>query len=294
MLAIVIPFYKLTFFEKTLNSLANQEDKRFTVYIGDDASPENPTAVLEKYKNDFKFEYKRFKDNLGSVSLVKQWERCIAMTQEEEWIMILGDDDLLDQTVVSEFYKEIEEIKTTSNVVRFASRKIDENGTTTSPIYTHPKTELATDFLFRATRSSLSEFIFHKNKISTIGFKNFPLAWYSDVLAVLEFSDFKTIYSINQAVVSVRISSLSISGGTDNLRPKYKAAFQFYYYLLTQKKANFTKRQIKELLHKSSKTYIYNKKEVALFFKISKIYLRNLFLADYLGFIKAILINYSK
>jgi len=294
MLAIVIPFYKLTFFEKTLNSLAHQKDKRFAVYIGDDASPENPTAVLEKYKNDFKFEYKRFEDNLGSVSLVKQWERCIAMSQEEEWIMILGDDDLLGETVVSEFYNALEEIKTTSNVVRFASRKIDENGTATSAIYTHPKTELATDFLFRATRSSLSEFVFNKNKISTIGFKNFPLAWYSDVLAVLEFSDFKTIYTVNQATVSVRISNLSISGGTDNLRPKYRAAFQFYYYLLNQKKANFSKEQIKELLHKISKTYVYNKKEVAFFFKISKLYLRNLFVADYLGFIKTVLSNYFK
>lgn len=41
MLAIVIPYYKLTFFEETLQSLANQSDKRFKVYIGDDASPED-------------------------------------------------------------------------------------------------------------------------------------------------------------------------------------------------------------------------------------------------------------
>ena len=33
MLAIVIPYFKLTFFEETLQSLANQTDQRFKVYI---------------------------------------------------------------------------------------------------------------------------------------------------------------------------------------------------------------------------------------------------------------------
>jgi len=38
MLAIVIPYYKRTFFEETLQSLANQTDKRFQVYVGDDTN----------------------------------------------------------------------------------------------------------------------------------------------------------------------------------------------------------------------------------------------------------------
>lgn len=41
MLAIIIPYYKFTFFEATLQSLANQTDQRFKVYIGDDASLED-------------------------------------------------------------------------------------------------------------------------------------------------------------------------------------------------------------------------------------------------------------
>ena len=55
MLAIVIPYYKLTFFEATLNSLANQTDQRFKVYIGDDASKEDTTIILEKYKGKFNY-----------------------------------------------------------------------------------------------------------------------------------------------------------------------------------------------------------------------------------------------
>ncbi len=33
MLAIVIPYYKLTFFEYTLQSLAKQTNQRFKVYV---------------------------------------------------------------------------------------------------------------------------------------------------------------------------------------------------------------------------------------------------------------------
>ena len=84
MLAIIIPYFKLTFFEETLKSLANQTDKIFKVYIGNDASPENPKIVLEKYENKLNFKYKKFETNLGSFSLVKQWERCIDLIEDEE------------------------------------------------------------------------------------------------------------------------------------------------------------------------------------------------------------------
>lgn len=42
MLAKIVPYYKLCFFEETLQSLSNKTDKGFKVYIGDDASPEDP------------------------------------------------------------------------------------------------------------------------------------------------------------------------------------------------------------------------------------------------------------
>lgn len=55
MLAAQIPYFKLAFFEETLQSLANQSDKRFKVYIGDDASPESPKNLLNHYQGKFDF-----------------------------------------------------------------------------------------------------------------------------------------------------------------------------------------------------------------------------------------------
>ncbi|WP_432222969.1 glycosyltransferase family A protein [Flavobacterium sp. TMP13] len=94
MLAIVIPYYKLAFFEATLQSLTDQTDKRFKVYIVADASPSSPSVLLEKFRGSIDFVYHRFETNLGRSSLTKQWDRCIALSTNEEWIMILGDDDI--------------------------------------------------------------------------------------------------------------------------------------------------------------------------------------------------------
>lgn len=294
MLAIVIPYYKISFFEATLQSLANQTDKRFKVYIGDDASPEEPLALLEKYINKFDFEYHRFNSNLGSISLVKQWERCISLTKNEEWMMILGDDDVLGENVVEVFYANLHEIANISNVVRFASCKINDTGLEISKTYHNPKVESSIDFLIRKSRSSLSEYIFNSKQIKTIGFKDFPLGWFSDVLAVLEFSNFGNVFSINEAMVYVRISDLSISGKQDNAKLKEKANFEFYEYLLTLKFQFFSAEQKNELYFRINKCYVNNKKKVVWFFKISKFYLGNFLIKAYFSFIKLIFLKSLK
>ena len=242
-LAIVIPYFKLNFFESTLDSLAIQTDNRFKVYIGNDYSPDDPKPLLEKYKGILKFQYVEFENNLGKKSLVKQWERCIAEVHDEDWIVILGDDDVLSKNCIEDFYENLEEIeKQQINIIRFATRVINENDEVLTDVYTHPKIESSIDFLFRklkgGTRSSLSEYVFRKKDILSIGFKNFPLAWHSDDLAVLEFSKFKSIYTILSSVVSVRLSSINISGKRDNMKIKNVSTFNYYLYLL-QKKASF-------------------------------------------------------
>ncbi|MGZ8546768.1 MAG: hypothetical protein ACXWVU_05170 [Sulfuricurvum sp.] len=93
--------------------------------------------------------------------------------------------------------------------------------------YYHPKIEKATDSLcknlLKQSRSSLSEHIFRQNFFSKKKrFQDYPLAWHSDDRAWLEFSDYKTIFTTNEAIVSFRVSSESISGKEGNLTLKRK------------------------------------------------------------------------
>lgn len=245
MIAIVIPFYKLSFFEETLQSLADQTDQRFKVYIGDDASPESPTDLLAQYQGKFDFVYHRFESNLGGISLTQQWERCIALSDEEEWLMILGDDDYLGENVVEEFYLQLLVFQSKTNVVRFASRTIVQEENYKARICYHPVWETATDAYLRKfkflTRSSLSEYVFSRKSYEKYGFYDYPLAWNSDDRAWLDFSEDKPIYSINEAIVCSRLSAINITGKKDNLELKNASLVQFYQFLIQNKIQYYSK-----------------------------------------------------
>jgi glycosyltransferase involved in cell wall biosynthesis len=255
MLAIIIPYYKLTFFEETLKSLSNQTDKRFKIYIGDDASPENPLVLLE----NFKCQYVKFDTNVGGMSLVNQWHRCIDLASED-WMMILGDDDILSPNLVEDFYKNLPDIESyKSNVVRFSTKIINGSGKLISDVYNHPKTETAAEFLCRKfskqTRSSLSEHIFKRTVVVEKRFRNFPLAWHSDDMAVIDFSESNKIYSINSSFVSVRVSEISLTGDEQFMKVKNEATFQFCGVLFKEYAASFSKIQKKIILKKLEMAY---------------------------------------
>ena len=289
MLAIVIPYYKILFFEKTLKSLENQTNKQFKVYIGDDNSPESPLSLIENYKNTLDFVYQKFDSNLGSISLVQQWKRCIDLIQDEKWIMVLGDDDCLSINAVEEFYKHKTKIEDNAiTVVRFSSQVIDEKGINSSEIFCHNEFETANDFFYRKykgiSRSSLSEYVFEAEKLKNNFFYDFPLAWHSDDLAILECSNFNTIYSINEAKVFVRISNLSISGRTDLALEKRNASKQYYERLLNHYPQKFNKQNL-QLIFRKVEYFFYNNKTISEYIKLSYLHL------NYLGFLSFLKFN---
>jgi len=216
MLAIVIPYYKKTFFEQTLASLAGQTNKDFKVYIGNDASPDDPKDLVAKYASHLDIFYKEFDENLGSKFLTRQWDRCIKLTANEDWLMLLGDDDYLESNCIESFYSRKKELEANNiQVVRFASRIFWENNSKPPETYRHPKLQKATDAFYEVyfgnSRSSLSEYIFNKSTYKEKGFRELPLAWGSDNLAWLDFSDGGEIYTINESLVNIRMSSENIS-----------------------------------------------------------------------------------
>ena len=300
MLAIVIPYYKHTFFKATLQSLANQTDKRFKVYIGDDASPKNPSDLLSKYKEQFDSVYKRFESNLGGISLIKQWDRCIAMTKDEEWIMILGDDDSMSDTCIEDFYSNLDEIEANGyNLLRFASKVDDVVNNKLSGIFTHPKLEKSTDFFFRRlsneTRSSLSEYVFKKSSYDTFGFHNYNLAWYADDRAWFEFSDFGYVFSINSSFLNIGLSDENISRKDFKNEEKQAVALRFYQYLIEEHLAKFDRKQRKRLLLYYEQL-IYNSKNTSFQFWVLMFvsFLSSFYLFQSLKFTRRLLIYLNK
>lgn len=257
-LAIIIPFYKKKYFRKTLQSLKNQSNRNFSVYIGNDHSPENIDALVTEFLGFFDFKYYKFDTNLGGSNLVAQWDRCIALSEKEEFLIILGDDDVLEENVVEEFYRFIEKTNYPNiNVIRFASQLIDEDGAEISEVYENPEVEKAADSFMRVIkgegRSSLSEHIFSRKAYKKHGFKSFPIAFGSDNVAWLEFPEMGNIYSINSANVLVRISGEHLSSSTDSaLALKRKEGIHFFTKYIIENYSTYFTREDKILILKKS------------------------------------------
>ncbi|KIA84926.1 hypothetical protein OA84_00185 [Kaistella solincola] len=263
-LAIIIPFYKEKYFRSTLESLKNQSNRNFSVYIGNDNSPEKIDGLLTEFSDFTNFKYEKFKGNLGGENLVSQWDRCIALSENEEFLMILGDDDVLEKNVVEEFYNFIEKANYFDiNVIRFASQLIDENGSIISDVYENPEIEKAADSFMRiikgAGRSSLSEHVFSRKAYEKHGFKNFPVAFGSDNVAWLEFPEMGNIYSINSAKVLVRISGEHLSSSKDSgLALKRKEGIHlFTKYIIENYSAYFKHEDLILILKKSYRNLRY-------------------------------------
>lgn len=253
-LAVIIPYYKLKFFGETLDSLEKQTCKDFNLYIGNDASPENPEETIKKHLKNTPYHYFVYEENLGGQNLAKQWERVISEASDEEWFQILGDDDVISHNFVEEFYRNLPEINQNNcNVVKFSQCWINENGERITDFTDYDQLIDPADNIgykiMKAERSSLSEHIFRKKQYLKFNFKNFPLAWATDDIAVLEFSERKYIYFIKNSKVLVRVSNENISGRTDNQLEKKNAKIASEKYLIKKHYKNLTKESLIKIIN---------------------------------------------
>lgn len=274
--AIIIPFYKIDFFEETLKSVVTQTNRNFTLLIGNDASPDDPLPLIEKYLKKEEYQYFDYKENWGGKNLALQWQRILENVTED-WFQILGDDDTISNNFVEEFYKNLHLADSHhSNVIKISQCFINETSEATNEFTNYAKIS-SSKLIWRSKylekhRSSLSEHIFRTKTYHKYKFKPFPLAWYSDDLAVLEFSEGKGIIFINEAKVYVRMSSLNISSLTNNDAEKKKAKHEYLEIILNK----YSYLLKKEELIKEFDDYLYltwkNKYPTKLNF--SRIYLK--------------------
>ena len=237
-LAIVVPFYKVDYFQDLLEALKNQTNQDFCVYVGDDCSPNDPQEIIERYKDVLNISYLRFEQNLGAVSLAKQWNRCLEMVGDETWVWVVPDDDIPAKECVAAFYNALPAAEENRvKVFRFSYKLIDENGTVTNDLqFEEPELEDNLAYYNRLMRgktaSSLGDNIFHKESlVGTGGFVDFPKAWGSDHATVLRAASGGQLRYLADATLYFRISGKNISSDTSDGVEKLKARIQFARWL---------------------------------------------------------------
>ena len=216
LLAIIIPAYKATFLTAALDSIAMQTCKDFTLYVGDDCSPEPISDIVEQYRDKIELVYQRFETNLGGKDLVAQWERCIAMSQGEPYIWLFSDDDVMEPDCVEKLLRQIEMTEGAYDLYHFDVHEINEEGKITNQLPAYPDVLKAYDYYKGKCsgrfRSYVVENVFSRRAYKQAGgFKNFDLAWGSDVATWCIFCGSKGMNKIPNAHVLWRRSSQNIT-----------------------------------------------------------------------------------
>lgn len=233
-LAIVIPAYKIDFFKDTIASLAKQTCKDFTVYVGDDCSPDDLKSLVLAYGDSIHIVYHRFNENLGGKDLVGHWERCIGLAHGEPWIWLFSDDDIIGERCVELFYKEIED-KNKFDIYHFDVKIIDSDGRIAYLPGEFPEI-IDVETLYRETskdkiRSFVVENIFSREIYEEVGgFESFPMAWGSDMATWLKMGRKNGMKTIHGDYVFWRRSDKNITPSKDREMIKRKFMIQVDFY----------------------------------------------------------------
>ena len=215
-LAIIIPAYKATFLAAALDSIAAQTCQDFTLYIGDDCSPEPIGSIVEQYREKIDIVYQRFDSNLGGKDLVAQWERCIAMSKDEPYIWLFSDDDVMEANCVAELFRQIDNTNGAYDLYHFDVKEINAEGKVAKLLPAFPPVLSAYDYYKGKSsgkyRSYVVENVFSRKVYEEKGgFKNFDLAWGSDVATWCMFCGKKGMFKVLNAHVCWRRSKENIT-----------------------------------------------------------------------------------
>lgn len=238
LLTVVIPAYKRAYLGAALDSLRAQTSRGFRVVVADDASPEDLQPIVERSGAGLNLVYERFDRNLGGADLTAHWNRAVRLAWTD-WILLLGDDDLLDPDAVAGFYSVLDETRAAFDLYRFSTRRIDGAGNVVAVHDAHPREESALAFLeerLHERRSSFTcEYLFRRSAWERIGgFVSFPLAWCSDDATWLALGAECGIRAIEGPRASWRLSNDNISSRRPELAlAKLRARSLFAKWLAT-------------------------------------------------------------
>lgn len=231
-LAVIIPAYKHEFFDKALQSLANQTNKSFNIYIGDDCSPFDLKSIVDKHTNQLNISYTRFTNNIGAKNLVHQWNRCVKLTKTERWLWLFSDDDIADANCVEVFFKTVEADNKQFDVYRFDTRVIDKDdrliGNNPESPFVERSFDMALEILKFNRGNSMPDHIFSREVYEQFnGFVYTEYAQGADWATSILFSSIKGICTMNGAKVSWRLSDQNISGQASKKNEMLRGYLQF-------------------------------------------------------------------
>lgn len=211
--SICIPAYKSKYFKECIGSILNQTLPDFELIILNDCSPE-PVKEIVASLEDPRIRYFENEKNVGSVDLVDNWNKCLNFAIGE-FVLIMGDDDLLRADYLEEFSNLISTFPDL-DIFHCRSLVIDDFGNDVMLTPALPQFEQVYDSIWHRLhqlRSNyISDYVYRTESLrSRGGFFKLPLAWGSDDITAFIASAEKGIANTNTPVFHYRSNRLSIT-----------------------------------------------------------------------------------
>lgn len=245
---IAIPAYKASYLYEAIESALSQDYKNIELVVVDDDSPFHLESIVNKF-NDSRIRYYKNKENLGKISIVHNWNKCLSLANGE-YFVLLCDDDILLPNFVSELlhlaYKYPD-----CNV--FHARKINlqkDLSKTESPIW--PEYESAESFLrnrlAKKRHHTITEFLYRTEAIQEKKYVVFPKGFYSDNVSIIRFSQDGGIASSKDCLAIFRYSEehITTNSSPENCIGKTKDAIAYWKWIQQFDIAKEYKQQINE------------------------------------------------
>ena len=171
-IAFLIPAYRAKDLHKTLHSLAVQTDRDFTVYLADDAVPEDLSALPAEFEDAFDIRYTRFEERLGDVSRSKHLSRALSLARGETFVCFLEEDAELTPDCVKRMRRTIAR-HPEHDVYHWNVETLDATGAPSGKVLRYGAS-LRTDKLFRKLfmkgyPAPLSSFVFRRETLLSKG-----------------------------------------------------------------------------------------------------------------------------
>ena len=232
MVTIAIPAYKQTFLSDAIESALNQTYRDIELLIVNDHSPYDIEKKVNSYK-DNRIRYYENKSNLGKENIVKNWNRCLDYAQGD-FFVLLCDDDILYPTFVEELLKLTKKYPD-CNVFHSPKCIINENGVVIREEELWPEWESLTDYYNQKKEHhrfhTITEFLYRTDYIKKLKYIEFPVAWGSDDISVINFAKKGGIASASKRLAAFRVNDEHISKDDTHLYEKAKARILNFLWL---------------------------------------------------------------
>lgn len=239
-LAVVIPYYKREFLGELLGVLAQQGSSTLAVYVFDDCSPEDPSSIIDRYRNALRLDYHRFEARMGNTDLAAHWNRCLPLLGSEEWVWFLPDDDLpldgcmesLVTALESKPSNEIAAIRMATDIISAQGDVLARDATDGAGL--EDNLEFYTRIVESRARNTLGSAVYRKRYlVEAGGFVSFPRAWGSDHATLLLVTAGRKIYRLGEARLGFRMGDNNISADRTDGAVKVRARYEFVLWLMS-------------------------------------------------------------